>query len=213
MSKRSFYSLLSVAVVGVLLAILIFPLSLFAHDDPPEGHDEADHVHYPENGMGPVRDFDSEDMEDARIEWSVRGVDAADFAINSAGVLTFRESPDFENPTDRAREARDFNDNNEVDPGEAAFAAIDNDYQITVSATEVWDGVDTSLPAKRTDAAITVTVTDRDDKGELVLEWLQPEVGTVITVALTDPDAEDADEITQSVWTWYTSKVADPRGW
>ena len=30
MSKRSFYSLLSVAVVGVLLAIMLFPLSLFA---------------------------------------------------------------------------------------------------------------------------------------------------------------------------------------
>ena len=35
MSKRSFYSLLSVAVVGVLLAIMLFPLSLFAHGGGP----------------------------------------------------------------------------------------------------------------------------------------------------------------------------------
>ena len=36
------------------------------------------------------------------IEWNVRGVDAADFEIDSStGVLTFMESPDYENPTDR----------------------------------------------------------------------------------------------------------------
>ena len=38
----------------------------------------------------------------SEIEWNVRGVDAADFAISSAGVLTFIESPDYENPTDRS---------------------------------------------------------------------------------------------------------------
>ena len=31
----------------------------------------------------------------------MRGVDAADFEISSTGVLTFMESPDYENPTDR----------------------------------------------------------------------------------------------------------------
>ena len=51
--------------------------------------------------MDEVRDFDSMDPEGAGIEWNVRGVDAADFEISSAGVLTFMESPDFENPTDR----------------------------------------------------------------------------------------------------------------
>ena len=41
------------------------------------------------------------DPEGSGIEWNVRGVDAADFEISSAGVLTFIESPDYENPTDR----------------------------------------------------------------------------------------------------------------
>ena len=40
------------------------------------------------------------------IEWNVRGVDAADFEISSAGVLTFKDSPDYENATDRARDCR-----------------------------------------------------------------------------------------------------------
>ena len=59
------------------------------------------HIHYAENGTGAVRDFDSTDPEGSAIEWNVRGVDAADFEISSAGVLTFMESPDYENPTDR----------------------------------------------------------------------------------------------------------------
>ena len=213
MSNRSYKVLLSVAVVGVLLAIMVFPLSLFAHDevDDPD-HVEADHtITYKENGTGAVRSFASTDPESAGIEWSIRGVDAADFEISSAGVLQFVNSPDYENPTDRARTAAGLNGNqNPNDPGETAFLAGDNSYQITVSATEVWNESDESLPAKRTDLDLTVVVQDVDDKGELVLKWLQPEVDTPITVALTDPDADQDGEITNFVWTWYTSKVADP---
>ena len=64
--------------------------------------DDHIHIHYAENGMDAVRDFDSTDPERDGIEWNVRGVDAADFEISSTGVLTFMESPDYENPTDRA---------------------------------------------------------------------------------------------------------------
>ena len=64
----------------------------------------------------------------------------------------------------------------------------DNRYQITVSATEVWNNSDESLPAKRSDLDVTVTVGNVDDDGELTLEWLQPEVGIVIGAILTDED-------------------------
>ena len=86
------------------------------------------------------------------------------------------------------------------------FAPIDNNYQITVSATEMRAG-DAPLPAKRTDIALTVIVENADDTGELTLQWLQPEVTVAIGTTLTDPDGGitgDPD------WTWYTSKVADP---
>ena len=63
-----------------------------------------------------------------------------------------------------------------------------------------------ALPAKRTDIALTVIVGNADDKGELTLQWLQPEVGTPIAATLTDPDGDT----TSLTWTWYTSKVADP---
>ena len=170
MSKRSFYSLLSVAVVGVLLAIMIFPLGIFAHPhDPPE----TDHVHYSEDSTDPVQTFESKDPEKAGIIWSVRGIDADDFNISGSGVLTFREQPDFENPTDRAQ-AEITNDPDDI---VAVVTGGDNDYQITVSATEVWNGSDESLPAKRSDIDLTVTVGNVDDAGKLTLEWLQAEVG------------------------------------
>ena len=206
------------AVVGVgtvlaLVAILVIsspaPNGVFAHPhDPGQTHigvaadtDDHSHIHYAENGTDPVRDFDSTDPEGSGIEWSVRGVDAADFEISSAGVLTFMESPDFEDPTDRGfnfdaetEGARpDFTDGED-------FAPIDNMYQITVSATEMSD----ALPAKRTDMALTVIVGNADDTGEVTLQWLQPEVGTLIRATLTDPDGGITGT---SEWAWYTSKV------
>ena len=207
--------------VGALLAMMAIlvlfnpaPNGIFAHPHDNEQMHEgvvegADHIHYAENGTGPVRFFESKDPEGSGIEWSVRGVDAADFEISSAGVLTFMESPDFENPTDRGLNlnptAADTGDVNEfTDPDE--FTPIDNNYQITVSATEMRAGLDAPLPAKRTDIALTVIVGNVDDPGELTLQWLQPEVTVAIGTTLTDPDGD----ITNLTWTWYISKATEP---
>ena len=57
-----------------------------------------------------------------------------------------------------------------------------------MSATEVWNGSDESLPAKRTDLHVTVDVQNVDDPGELTLRWLQPEVDAEIEAILTDQD-------------------------
>ena len=65
----------------------------------------------------------------------------------------------------------------------------DNVYQVTVSATEVRNNRPANtLPAKRTDIDLTITVTNVDEPGVVELSWLQPEVGTLITATLTDPD-------------------------
>ena len=192
----------AVVLAGAVLAMIAMlvisspaPNGIFAHPHDPA---QDDHIHYAENGTGMVRDFDSTDPEGDEIEWNVRGVDAADFEISSAGVLTFIDSPDFENPTDRGL---DLNADGDF-TGDGEFAAEDNDYQITVSATEISG----ALPAKRTDIALTVIVGNADDTGELTLQWLQPEVGVDIDANLTDPDGETSGH----TWTWYTSKAADP---
>ena len=211
--------------VGALLAMMAIlvlsnpaPNGVFAHPHDsghPHGHegiaadtDDHTHIHYAENSTDAVRDFDSTDPEGSGIEWNVRGVDAADFEISSTGVLTFMESPDYENPTDRGLNLDDEEDDGEnpdfTETGE--FAPDDNNYQITVSATEMRAGANAPLPAKRTDIDLTVIVGNADDTGELTLQWLQPEVGTAITATLTDPDGETSAE----TWTWYTSKAADP---
>ena len=164
--------------------------------------------------MGEVRDFYSKDPEGSRIEWNVRGVDAADFDIDrSTGVLTFRDSPDYENPTDRGLNLDAFTEGaNPNFADDDDFEPVDNNYQITVSATEMRAGANAPLPAKRTDLALTVIVGNEDDDGELTLQWLQPEVGTPITATLTDPDTEidPVGSIDSPEWTWYTSKAADP---
>ena len=107
---------------------------------PGVAADTDDHIHYAENGTGEVRDFDSTDPEGSGIEWNVRGVDAADFEIDSStGVLTFMESPDYENPTDRGLNLNPGPDVETFDDDDE-FAPIDNNYQITVSATEMRAG-------------------------------------------------------------------------
>ena len=203
----------AVMLVGAVLAMIAMlvisspaPNGVFAHDehDGVMDPDHINHIHYAENGTGAVRSFTSTDPEGDGIEWNVRGVDAADFAISSTGVLTFMESPDYENPTDRGLNLNPGDGAGQDDnfTGAGEFAPDDNNYQITVSATEMSD----ALPAKRTDIALTVIVGNVDDPGELTLQWLQPEVGTAITATLTDPDGN----ISASTWTWYTSKVAGP---
>ena len=60
-----------------------------------------------------------------------------------------------------------------------------------------------------------VTVTDVDEDGEVVISWLQPEVGTAIMASLTDPDGPSGANpptttaITNvTTWEWEVSKVA-----
>ena len=209
----------AVVLIGALVAILVLsspaPNGIFAHPHEPEQThvgvaegEGAEHIHYAENGKNVVRDFDSADPEGSGIEWNVRGVDAADFDIDrSTGVLTFRDSPDYENPTDRGLNLDAVTEGaNPNFTGADDFEPVDNNYQITVSATEMRAGANAPLPAKRTDLALTVIVGNEDDDGELTLQWLQPEVGTPITATLTDPDGS----ITSLEWKWYTSKAADP---
>ena len=94
---------------------------------------------YPENRTSALHTYRATDPEGADVTWSLRGDDAGNFEItDDAGVLTFREPPDFDEPAD----------NNE-----------DNQYEVTVVATD-----QTGHPANM---EITVTVTDANEGPEL----------------------------------------------
>ena len=145
---------------------------------------------YDENGTGPVRRFQSEDPEGRGVYWDVTGIDADDFEINTAGVLTFKKSPNYDEPTDRAR-AEDTS----VTPTIPAIIGGDNMYQITVRASEMRNPGETRL-ALSTEAHITVQVMNVQEFGKVELYWLHPEVTTPITASLSDPDGG----ITNPTW-------------
>ena len=97
------------------------------------------------------------------IKWTLTGTDAEDFSIgnydNTAGVLTFKEDPDFEAPIDSNR---------------------NNVYELTVQATD--EGGNT------VSQSVKVTVENVEEDGTITFSHIQPEIGTRFTATLTDPD-------------------------
>ena len=135
-------------------------------NDPPEVSGMVA-INYAENGSGRVARYTATNPENATITWSLAGVDVDDFEV-SAGSLTFKTPPDFENPTDRS--------------------GSDNEYQVTVEAS---DGTATGV------LTVTVTVDDANEVPEFpstetgdrsVAENLPP--GAIIGVPV---EAEDVD--------------------
>ena len=63
---------------------------------------------------------------------------------------------------------------------------------------------------------VTVMVENVDEPGMITLNWLEPEVGTVIMATLTDPDGvhdltdDVANQDVTEGWTWQLSTVTGP---
>ena len=128
-------------------------------------------IEYAENGTDPVL-FTAVDPEGKSIVWSLAGADIDNFSIED-GVLRFRSTPNYE-------------------------AAADNEYRITVVATDS-DG--------QTDVVhVIVTVTNVEEAGTLTLSPLQPRIGSPVTASLSDLDGAVSDV----KWQW--AKSADPAG-
>lgn len=70
---------------------------------------------FDENGTGQVAAVHATDAENQSISYTLAGDDALKFSVDTNGVLTFNNSPDFENPTD---------------------ANHDNHYKVTVVASD-----------------------------------------------------------------------------
>ena len=159
-------ALLATLAVGLLFLLPGGPLH--AQDDGP--------IMYAENGTGAVATFTAEDPEGESIVWSLDDAvgDAEDFDIEN-GVLTFKSSPDFENPSG------------------GGANGIDNTYVVTVQASD--GGEDTTASEE-----VNIEVTNVEEPGTVMLSTLQPQVGVAITATLTDPDNATAGTVT---WQWY----------
>ena len=105
------------------------------------------------------------DPDGLQVNLTLMGADAAKFKLTSSangGVLSFREKPDYENPTDRDR---------------------DNVYEVTVRAS---DGT------MHTDHMVMVTVTDADEPptvmGKDSVNYAENGKDEVATFTATDPE-------------------------
>ena len=106
-------------------------------------------------------------------------MNAADFSIEN-GVLRFQNPPDFEVPDDGDE---------------------DNTYTVTVQASD--GGTDTTSSEE-----VTVTVTNVEENGTIVLSTLQPQVGVVITATLSDGDGIMGNDNLASIeWQWYRGNI------
>ena len=131
--------------------------------DDPAVIADVDPDDYVENGDGLVVDLDAddEDEKDETIAWSLKD-DADDelFEISDDGVLTFKDSPNFEDAKDVGGDY-----------------AGDNIYEVTVVAN-------------KGESTLSVTVTDLEEDGKVTLTQPQPQVEIQLTANLTDGDGQ-----------------------
>ena len=203
-------------LAGILLAVTLLASRSFF---PAFAQEKTDEFEFEENSTDSVAVYTATDPEGEDIVWSlldenvvdgvqVDGVqvedhpDHDDFSIDG-GVLTFKSSPDYENPRDGAP-------NNNVN---ANYTDADNVYKVMV-VIQAGDGNEST----KTFQPVEVEVTNVDEPGSLVLSTAHPKVGVGIIATLTDPDGKEdgtppitdtnfsADANTE--WRWATSTSA-----
>ena len=162
---------------------------------------------YDEKGMDPVATFTATDEDGDPLKWDVEGPDAEDFSIDG-GVLSFKKSPDFENPTDRGRAEDPDTEATEFEP------AGNRAYLVTITATEDVADREEGETNMKGIKAVTVTVNNVEEDGTVTITLRQPEVDTELTASTTDPDEDtttDTTAITTGVmYQWSIPKVNRP---
>ena len=208
-NKRSILALLAVLALMAMLATQ----AVWAQDEEDDPCPEDGGVircAYAENDTDPVVRIYATSPERDEVEFSVEGVDAPDFTIDG-GVLRFKKSPSYEQPSDRARaEVTAVEDDPETDADETVKAvtaeeAIDNEYHVTVRATDVRpEGAKGAAPSSTVDVIVSVSNVDED--GTVDINWRQPEVTTQLTAVASDPDVISGT----TTYEWSIPKVSRP---
>ena len=137
-----------------------------------------------------LADYDARD-EEGGVTWSLTGTDSGDFAISADGVVTFDETPNYEEPED---------------------SGGDNVYEFTVVATDVASG----SSRRNVSQAVTVTVGDVEEAGTVTVDNLSPAVSQTLTFRLTDPDGGidlTVDPNLGSPLNWRLESLASGGSW
>ena len=141
-------------------------------DEPPEISPVADIV-WNENATGSVATFTATDPEGQQTAYTftLEGEDAGAFTLTPAGVLSFRNPPDYEAPSDDA---------------DRDGVAGDNDYLITIKADDGPAGDDPGS------LDLTVTVEDVNEPPAITptgnITRVENSTGTVADYAAADPE-------------------------
>ena len=128
----------------------------------------SDRVNYAENRVDAVDTYTATDPESGTITWSLTGADRDAFSING-GALTFNSPPNFEAPTD---------------------AGTNNDYLVTVNASDGTDPVTVNVTVTVTDVNEAPAFPSTETGTRSVPENSPPDTNIGLPVAATDPDAD-----------------------
>ena len=161
-------------------------------NEPPTLDKTTTAYDYAENGTDAVVTIDATDPDSGHdLTWTLTGDDAGDFNIakdaNQDGVLTFKSSPDFENPADTF---------------EMPDTEGDNVYKVTVSVRDSLDDSGTEDTTEVDDSiSLVITVTDANDAHTFSSETATRSVdentatNTNIGAVFTATDEDDDDLI------------------
>lgn len=123
---------------------------------------------YKENGTGPVATFDASDPDNDDLSWQVEGPDRKSFDISDEGVLSFKSSPDFENPAD---------------------SNGDNEYRISITVE------DDASPSLDDSESVSILVTNQNElseiSGEAQLSVQEGQTGLLAQYTVEDPEDDE----------------------
>ena len=159
-------------------------------DEPPEltGPDAVDD--YPENSAASrqVGRYTASDPEGATVTLSLTGTDSDDFTLAGNGVLTFKESPDYEEQRSYRVTVR----------AEAGAHTVDRVVTVNIQNVEEPGTVTLSTAQSQEGTELTATLDDNDGPTGSTWQWYRTSsrssTGTAITNAnarFYTPDAAD----------------------
>ena len=185
MLKRPFKSLIARIAIFALALSLVVPFVPAAF-----GQDGANTIEYPENGTDVVQTFVLSDQDASSGGWSVSGDDAGDFEISSDGALSFKSSPNYEDPAD---------------------AGVDNTYNVTVSRSG--GSLDVVVTVTNVDEAGSVSIDDlQPQAGESMGASVSDPDGSPVETAWQwsrSMDQAEWEDITGATSSTYAPKSGD----
>ena len=129
---------------------------------------DSDTVTYRENGIEPVAGFAAVDPDEDNLRWRLEGPDRRAFRISDDGALSFRESPDYENPGDQNG---------------------DNEFEITLRVED--DG----SPSLSDSEGVRIRVTDENElgavSGDVELSIAEGKTGALSRYQAEDPEDDE----------------------